>query len=188
MPAQNVRLFIVFSWPPIKLEPKAETSRHNKAYEGIQSALAAETARHNVATEGINWYSAQNLANLQFAQANKTTSEVGETTRHNLATESIQSGQLEETGRHNLATEQYNINALGEQFRHNKQTELQGWISTGAGAYKDVSTGLRQNVESVSRLPKPVNKLLLYFDASMVVDLPSSLAIACCCARLLAVS
>ena len=65
-----------------------------KAYEGIQSALAAETARHNVATEGINWYSAQNLANLQFAQANKTTSEVGETTRHNLAAEGIQSGHI----------------------------------------------------------------------------------------------
>nr|DAG68956.1 MAG TPA: hypothetical protein [Picobirnaviridae sp.] len=138
----------------------AETSRHNKAYEGIQSALAAETARHNVATEGINWYSAQNLANLQFAQANKTTSEVGETTRHNLATEGIQSGQLEETSRHNLATEQYNINALGEQFRHNKQTELQGWISTGAGAYKDVSTGLRQNVESVKGIINGVKSIL----------------------------
>lgn len=92
-----------------------ETGRHNLAQEAIGSTSAAaamsqaaashrtasELARHNVQTENINWYTAENLAGLQAAQAysniqtgKKVGSEVG-----------IQAGQLEETRRHNVASE-----------------------------------------------------------------------------------
>lgn len=75
-----------------------ETIRHNKASESIGSISAAaaasqasashrmatETARHNLTTEDINWYTAENTAALQSAQAeqqtalaDKTTSEIG---------------------------------------------------------------------------------------------------------------
>lgn len=99
-----------------------ETGRHNRASETIGSTtasaamsqasaahrMASETARHNVTTENINWYTAENLAMLQGAQAynqtqmgDKAGSEVG-----------VQAGQLGETRRHNATNEH-------EMQRHN---------------------------------------------------------------------
>lgn len=116
---------------------EGETGRHNRASEAIGATsasaavsqasaahrMASETARHNIETENINWYSAQNLAYLQGAQAYnqynmgmKAGSEVG-----------VQAGQLSESERHNRATEaeigRHNVTSETETQRHNLATE-----------------------------------------------------------------
>lgn len=136
-----------------------ETGRHNRASEAIGSTsasaavsqaaashrIASETARHNVATENINWYTAENLAMLQGAQAynqtqmgDKAASEVG-----------VQAGQLGETQRHNVTTEH-------ETQRHNITSEgidqQQADAATKDAATKRgraITSGIKDVVDSV---------------------------------------
>lgn len=144
---------------------EGETARHNVAQEAIgrtsagasvmqaqaSQATARELARHNVATEGINWYTAQNLAMLQGAQAEnqtqqaaKTESEVG-----------VQAGVLYETRRHNATVEH-------ETQRHNiASEEIQN--QEAATHAKDASTrrgtAIVEGIESISKSANNVKSL-----------------------------
>lgn len=101
------------------LAAEAETARHNREIEGIQSAGVAatlagvgENRRHNQEQELINWYTTQwqgqragdqssiesQLAQVQGKQAQLRESELAEAIRHNTELES-------EAARHNLQME-----------------------------------------------------------------------------------
>lgn len=101
---------------------QAETSRHNRASEGIQSAQVgvlssqlAETIRHNQVGEEQNW---QNLLQQGASLQNKAISDRIQATAARSNADSraaevgirqgqldVQQGQAEETVRHNLETE-----------------------------------------------------------------------------------
>lgn len=129
---------------------EAETKRHNVTSEGIASGQLTESARHNKATEAVNWYTAQNLAGLQAAQAasayaaaEKSSSEVGvqallasEQQRHDVATE-------QEATRHNQATEEYTAE------RYQRQSEIEE-SRTSAQNFSNVSKGVRDIVASAA--------------------------------------
>lgn len=60
-----------------------EAKRHNQAVESYNLSGLSETQRHNREGEMINWYTAQNLANLQSAQADLARSDIGVRARAN---------------------------------------------------------------------------------------------------------
>lgn len=131
---------------------EVENARHNKRSEdvgfytgGAAYAGVAESRRHNTEQEAINWYTAENLGNLQSAQTSKTQSEVGveagklgESSRHNKQTEAISSGNLVETTRHNKATE----------FQKDEELAISGWnagvntVDKVAESWRDVTQGV----------------------------------------------
>lgn len=136
-----------------------ETGRHNRASEVIgrtsasaavsQAAashrMASETARHNVTTENINWYTAENLAMLQGAQAynqtqmgDKAASEVG-----------VQAGQLGEAQRHNVTTEHetQRHNITSESVEQQKADAATKDAATRRG--KAVTSGIKDVVDSL---------------------------------------
>lgn len=89
-----------------------ESHRANLVQESIGRGQLAETRRHNTTAEGIDFYKASNLANLQQAQADKASSEVGalsarnaETQRSNMAKEALDRARLEEQHRHSVVEE-----------------------------------------------------------------------------------
>lgn len=113
-------------------QAQTETARHNLQSEYINYAQLGEQARHNQVVEGTDWYKATSLAQLQKAQSDKATSEVGvsarqadEAARHNLYTEINERARTAETQRHNEATEKIDtakavtggISALGTLLR-----------------------------------------------------------------------
>lgn len=137
---------------------EVEAARHNRRSEdasfytgGAAYAGVAESRRHNVEQEAINWYTAQNLGNLQQAQASKATSEVGveeqkanESQRHNEATERQAMHAQDETNRHNRITEQQKDRSLGiDTWNAGVNT-----VDKAGEVWRDVSTGLK-NFESI---------------------------------------
>ena len=146
-----------------------ETGRHNRASEAIGSTSAAaamsqasashrmatETARHNVTTEGINWYTAENLAMLQGAQAynqtqmgDKAASEVG-----------VQAGQLGETQRHNVTseheTQRHNITQEGIQQQQADTAEKEANTHRG----KAITSGIKDVVDSANGIVNILGKI-----------------------------
>lgn len=146
-----------------------ETGRHNKASEAIgatsasaavsQAAashrMASETARHNVVTEGINWYSAENLAMLQGAQAynqgqmgDKAKSEVG-----------VRAGELGETQRHNVTTEHetQRHNIVSEGIEQQKAHAATKDAATRRG--QAITGGVKDIVDSASGIVSILGKI-----------------------------
>lgn len=140
---------------------EVETARHNRRQEdvgfytgGAAYAGVAENRRHNLEQENINWYTAQNLGDLQFAQGQKTLSEVG-----------VESAKQQESARHNQRTETQTMKSQDEVNRHNRITEqqtdrslgIQTWnavvntVDKAGEVARDVSAALK-NVDGIGGL------------------------------------
>lgn len=108
-----------------------ESTRHNKATEGLQQQSVNENARHNQATER---YNVQVLA---------------ESNRHNLETEQHNRNMLEESRRASIMSELFKSQQLQESERHNRAMERQaGNELTSLNLYRTAQILSQQQIEA----------------------------------------
>nr|AVX53498.1 putative ORF1 [Marmot picobirnavirus] len=105
---------------------ETETSKHNRATEGLGTSTLSETSRHNRAMEG------RDLASYQ------------ESVRHNKASEAFNLANLSETSRHNQAQETFNVSNLAETAQHNRAQESQARNQLSLD-YSKLSEAIRSN-------------------------------------------
>jgi hypothetical protein len=84
----------------------AETSRSNRATEGIQTGQLGETKRSNIATEGIQAATQTETGRHNVAAETTDEATLAANAAHNKATEEVATGQLSETQRANKAAEE----------------------------------------------------------------------------------
>lgn len=147
----------------------AEVARHNRASEGLQSrtislgyAQLGETTRHNQQLEALTASQQTEIQRHNVAQEALQRTQIGETRRHQIAQDILSALRTASENRYRsqsigLESRKVGIQeqdaatrsqTLEETKRHNKQTESQGWLRTGAEAFKDVQVGIGKAVES----------------------------------------